>query len=137
MRIFKIIPVFMLFSIGMLISCKTPESSFFEIGSGGGFTGRYIEYRVYSDGKIFDISNGQGEKLFVTFSNEKIKEIFKSVDKLNIPEIKFIHPGNMTYYIRISRGSNLYEIKWGDHKMPPPQKILDFYNKVWSDIRPK
>lgn len=119
------------------ISCSTSKVSYFEIGSGGGFTGKYIEYKVCSDGKIFDISNGQQEKLFATFDKKKIKEIFKELDKINVPQVNFSFPGNMTYYVRTMNNDKTYEIKWGDFKKSPPQNILDFYNKVWNDIRPK
>lgn len=123
--------------MSILLSCKTQKTACFEIGSGGGFTGKYIEYKVCSNGKIYDISNGQKETLFATFDKNKIKNIFSEFDKLNLDQLIFSAPGNMNYYIRITTENGTHEIKWGDFKKSPPQNILNFYNKVWNEIRPK
>jgi hypothetical protein len=131
--------IFLLISALILtISCKTtaPVQSF-SMGKGGGFTGKYIEYIVRSNGEVYDISNGQKPTLFKTFNKEQISAIFKKLDQLNIHSLNFSHPGNMTSYIRCESENKTYEIKWGDNKNAPPQNVLDFFESVWSDIRPK
>ena len=106
-------------------------------GQRGGFTGKYDEYLVKSNGEVYNISNGQSPVLFKTFSKEQIKTIFTKFDGLHIPTVNFLHPGNMTSYIRCEMNNKTYEIKWGDARMPPPQNVIDFFESVWSDIRPK
>ncbi len=119
-------------------SCKTaaPVQSF-SIGRGGGFTGKYDEYLVKSNGEVYNISNGQAPVLFFTFKKEQIVAIFKKFEQLNIRSLNFSHPGNMTSYIRTEDNGKTFEIKWGDLKNKPPQNVLDFFESVWSDIRPK
>jgi hypothetical protein len=131
--------IFLLISaIIIVVSCKTkaPLQSF-SIGKGGGFTGKYDEYLVKSNGEVYNISNKQAPVLFKTFSKEQIAAIFKKFDLLRIRTLNFSHPGNMTSYIRTETDNKTYEIKWGDAKNTPPQNVLDFFESVWSDIRPK
>jgi hypothetical protein len=125
-------------AIMLTTSCKTqtPLQSF-SIGKGGGFTGKYDEYLVKSSGEVYNISNGQSPVLFKTFSKEQIKAVFKKFDGLHISTVNFSHPSNMTSYIRSEINNKTYEIKWGDAQMPPPQNVLDFFESLWSDIRPK
>lgn len=104
---------------------------------GGGFTGSYDEYLVKSNGEVYNISNGQTPVLFRTFAKQQIKAIFKQFDQLNITSIEFSHPGNMTSYIRCELNSKTYEIKWGDARFQPPQKVLEFFETTWVTIRPK
>jgi hypothetical protein len=119
-------------------SCKTtaPVKSF-SIGKGGGFTGKYDEYLVKSNGEVYNISNGQAPTLFSTFKKDQIAAIFKKFDQLHITTINFSKPGNMTSYIRTEANNKTYEIKWGDSRMPPPQNVQDFFDFVWSSVRPK
>jgi hypothetical protein len=131
--------IFLLISAFILTtSCKTtfPQQSF-SMGKGGGFTGKYIEYLVKSNGEVYDISNGQTPTLFKTFNKEQITAIFKKFDQLNIRSLNFSHPGNITSYIRCESNNKTYELKWGDNKNTPPENVLDFFESVWSDIRPK
>jgi hypothetical protein len=125
-------------AIMLTASCKTqtPLQSF-SLGKGGGFTGKYDEYQVKSNGEVYNISNGQSPVLFKTFSKDQIKDIFRKFDGLNISSVNFSHPGNMTSYIRCEINNKTWEIKWGDAKYAPPQNVFDFFEAVWSDIRPK
>jgi hypothetical protein len=125
-------------AIMLTASCKTkaPLQSF-SLGKGGGFTGKYDEYLVKSNGEVYNISNGQSPVLFKTFSKDQIKDIFRKFDGLNISSVNFSHPGNMTSYIRCEQNNKTCEIKWGDARMPPPQNVMDFFEALWSDIRPK
>jgi hypothetical protein len=134
----KKLTLLLIAAIMLSASCKTnaPLQSF-SIGKGGGFTGKYDEYRVDSDGNVYNISNGSSPVWFKTFNKEQIKTIFTKFDGLHIPTVNFLHPGNMTSYIRCEMNNKTYEIKWGDARMPPPQNVIDFFESVWSDIRPK
>ena len=119
-------------------SCKTttPQQSF-SIGKGGGFTGKYDEYMVKSNGEVYNISNKQTPVLFKTMNKEQTKAIFDKFKQLNIASVKFLHPGNMTSYISCEIDNKSYEIKWGDARNTPPQIVQDFFNSVWNTIRPK
>ena len=124
--------------ICMGFSCRTtvPVQSF-SIGKGGGVTGKYDEYLVKSNGHIYNISNGQSPELFITFPEKKSKAIFDRFQQLNIKSIQFSHPGNITSYLRLEQDGKVWEIKWGDSRQPPPKEVQDFFNALWSDIRPK
>jgi hypothetical protein len=134
----KKLTLLLLSALLLAACCKTtvPLRSF-SIGKGGGFTGKYDEYLVKSNGEVFTISNGQSPVLFRTFDKEKIRDIFRKFDALHISSITFSHPGNMTSYIRCELDDKTCEIKWGDPKQKPPQNVLDFFEALWSDIRPK
>ena len=134
----KKLTLLLISAIMLTASCKTtaPLQSF-SLGKGGGFTGKYDEYLVKSNGEVYNISNGQSPVLFKTFSKDKITDIFRKFDGLNISSVNFSHPGNMTSYIRCEQNNKTWEIKWGDARMPPPQNVLDFFEALWSDIRPK
>lgn len=130
---------FLVASFLMIVaSCKTNSAlQSFTIGKGGGFTGKYDEYLVKSNGEIYNISNGQAPELFITFPDKKIKALFDRFQQLNIKTIQFSYPGNITSYIRLEQDGKLWEIKWGDSRKLPPQNIHDFFESTWSDIRPK
>jgi len=90
-----------------------------------------------SSGEVYNISNKQAPVLFETLGKETVKAIFEKFNKLNITSISFSKPGNMTSYISCEIDGKSYQIKWGDSKNLPPQIVQDFFNYVWSAIRPK
>ncbi len=132
---------YILFLFGALISlvsCKTsaPEQSF-TIGRGGGFTGKYDEYLVKNNGEVYKLEKDKAPVLFEKIGKKEALDIFAKFKQLNITSIKFSHPGNMTSYISYTSDNKTYEIKWGDSRNLPPQNVQDFFNSVWSAIRPK
>jgi len=122
----------------MCNSCKTSKTyRSFTIGKGGGFTGKYDTYLVKENGSVYKLSETQSEELIKNIDKKQISEIFSQFEQLNITEDNFSNPGNMTSFIRYTVDNKTYEIKWGSTSVMPPQKYVDFFNKVWNLIRAK
>ena len=122
----------------MSYSCKTTKIyRSFTIGKGGGVTGKYDTYLVKENGEVYKVSEAQSEDLIKKIDKKQIAEIFNQFEQLRITEESFSKPGNMTSFIRYTADNKTYEIKWGSPVAVPPQKYVDFFNKVWDLIRAK
>jgi hypothetical protein len=133
----NIIPLLISF-IMLSTSCKTTTPvQTFNIGKGGGFTGKYDEYTLKSTGEVYNISNKQAPVLMEKLNKDVTKAIFDKFNKLNVASVNFLHPANMTSYISCEINGKNYQIKWGDSRNLPPHEIQDFFDFVWSTVRPK
>jgi hypothetical protein len=122
----------------MCNSCKTSKTyRSFTIGKGGGFTGKYDTYLVKENGSVYKLSETQSEELIKNIDKKQISEIFSQFEQLNITADNFSNPGNMTSFIQYTVDHKTYIVKWGGAGMTPPQKYVDFFNKVWNLIRAK
>lgn len=122
----------------MSYSCKTTKTyRSFTIGKGGGITGKYDIYLVKENGEVYKVSEAQSEELIKKIDKKQITDIFSQFEQLKITGDTFSKPGNMTSFIRYTADNKTYEIKWGSPGAVPPQKYVDFFNKVWNLIRAK
>jgi len=114
------------------------KNTFFIIGSGGGFTGKYNHFKVHNSGKVEKLSDET--KIYESYSKiEKylIANYFKELEALNIGEMDYDHPGNMTFFIQVVYDSKLHTIKWGDIKYQVNNRVELFYEKVMTEIYKK
>lgn len=144
--------IFVLFALA-LISCKSQNvnnqqmeypkneeanSLFFIIGSGGGFTGKYNQFKVYDTGKVKKLNEAtETYETYTEIEKELITDYFTELEALNISERKFDHPGNMTFFIQVMLENELHTIKWGDIKYPINNAIELYYEKVMTEIYKK
>jgi hypothetical protein len=114
---------------------KTDEPTTFIIGEGGGFTGKYIMYRLSSTGKteLYDEENDTYKEIG-NVDKTKTKEIFEELAELNLLDYEYYMPGNMNYRITISGEDRTNNITWSDSRSPD-DKVLFFYKKVMNEIR--
>ena len=114
---------------------KTDEPTTFMIGEGGGFTGKYIMYRLSSTGKteLYDEENDTYKEIG-NVDKTKTKEIFEELAELNLLDYEYYMPGNMNYRITISGEDRTNNITWSDSRSPD-DKVLFFYKKVMNEIR--
>ena len=111
-----------------------PERSLI-LGSGGGFTGAYIIYKIYNTGKI-EIQNDDSKSFdyLKSIPADSAAYCFSALDELNIENYGFNHPHNMTYFIEIGSGKDANEIKWGDINHPIRKDIDIFFKRTLKMI---
>ena len=109
----------------------TPSS--FIIGEGGGFTGKYVLYRLSSDGKT-ELYDEKNDTYTEVGNVKKVNEIFEELAELNLLDYEYYKPGNLNYRITISGEGRTNTITWSDNRSPD-EKVLFFYKKVMNEIR--
>jgi hypothetical protein len=134
--------VFFSFAIILFNSCMS-QNSLFEskkniqiiFGSGGGFTGKIMEYTLHENGDIFlnnTLKNNNNK--IKTLSGVETKEVFSKLKSIDLNNIKFNHPGNMYYFIKVKSKKSLHEVIWGDNRYTTPNEVKDFYKFLMTKI---
>jgi len=129
-----------------LLSCQTSHVTSPElfpgqqiiISEGGGFSGQTTQYILLDNGQVF-IKTVFPESLkeMDHLDKKPLREIFNKLDLINIKDIHFIHPGNMTYSLATRKGEDYYEIRWGDPAYKVPADVLDYYQFIRTQITSK
>jgi hypothetical protein len=112
---------------------KTMNSYQFEIGfgSGGGFTGKYIEYIFNSKGELYKINSGTKKKeLIKTIDFSKTKSIFEKVINDNLIDYIFSNTGNMNKYIEINSSKKVNKIIWSNPSKLPKESIISLFDDL-------
>lgn len=114
---------------------EADEPTTFIIGEGGGFTGKYIMYRISSTGKT-EMYNEEKDtyKDIGNVNKAMTKEIFEELAELNLLDYEYYMPGNMNYRITLSGEDRTNTITWSDSRSPDDE-VLFFYKKVMNEIR--
>jgi hypothetical protein len=137
---YSITPIILLF---IFISCQTTHFSSPEdcngkqliISEGGGVTGKITQTIILENGQVFIRTvNPQTMKESAEISRKTARDIFERLDALNLEELKFTHPGNMTYSIISKDGNETIEVKWGDPAFEVPAEIRQFYQYTRQQI---
>ena len=129
-----------------LLSCQTSQVTSPEsfpgqqiiISEGGGFSGQTTQYILLDNGQVFiKTVFPESIKEIDHLDKKSSREIFNRLDLLNIKDIKFLHPGNMTYLLATRVGEDYYEIKWGDPAYQVPAEVLDYYQFIRAQVTSK
>lgn len=119
----------------LFFACKpVSEIQSFEIGKGGGFTGKYDIYQLNINGEVYSLNSGNSV-LLKKISGKTMKLLFEELEKLRLQDIQFNEPGNITFYIRYIFQEKPVEVKWGSSKKSPPPAVSAYFEKVWDIIR--
>ena len=128
------------FSIAVM-ACSTQEKLAqyqgveITFGSGGGFTGQEVSYKLTSDGKLVKTDKLKKETIELKKLNGgKTLKIFEQITELNIAGLDFNHPGNKYYFIKETQKTGEEKVVWGDGQEDPPQAVLDFYKILMSYV---
>ena len=121
------------------MACNSPRNAAaqqtersFIMGSGGGFTGAYETYRMYTTGKIEQQNTDfESYSLLKIIPIDSAIEAFNALDALAIEDYSFDRPGNMTYLIELD--SN--RIKWGAADYPIRKDIDVFFKRIRKMIK--
>jgi hypothetical protein len=130
---------FLLFSITLFFfSCHDYRHDFDSItfGKGGGFTGKYDEYRIDNSGNVYKIDRKASKDIFVKLlPGKQCKEIFKTVSASGISKLKINSPYNMTSYIMLTTKSDTMRLVWGDPKKQPDKKVDETFEMLMNVIK--
>lgn len=109
----------------LTLSCKTSEKKFayssITFGSGGGFTGKYQDYTLKPDGKLFKNVAGAEPVLLKTLAKKAAGNLFTKAIALKIESIDFNKPANMNKYIIVTTANGEHKINWGGVNAPNEQ----------------
>lgn len=99
------------------------------VGSGGGFTGFYTEYKILGTGKV-ERYTSKDEKT-AAIGNVPIDSIrvwVNELDRMNFYGIELNQPGNMSYYLELTEPEKKNRIKWGS--ATPPAAVQSLYDRI-------
>ncbi len=105
---------------------KNMES--FIIGSGGGVSGLYEQYRIFENGKIeqynFETKSYQSYTNLSASANSSVWNAFRSLD---VKKFEIDDPGNYTYYIKWENNGTMQKILWSDETALPLKELRKFF----------
>jgi hypothetical protein len=129
----KLLPTAILLSCIILFACKAQQkkSTYSEItfGSGGGITGKYIEYSLKSDGSITKNVFDNNPKILKQLDKKQCKALFEKAAALKLESIDLDVPANMNKYIIVKTDIGTHKINWGGSKFPA-EDIVKFYDEL-------
>ena len=107
---------------------------FVTLSEGGGFTGRYTEYRIYRDGKVEKYNDAaQSFEQVAMLDKKQSNNLFGVLDEMNLENYSYYKPGNMNYQI-ILPSEPPHMIAWSD-TYSPRVDVLKFYKESINLIR--
>lgn len=115
------------------VSTKTDnQSPYFIIGSGGGFTGLYTQYKINSNGLIekYDFEHKTYE-VYQAVKRSHIKSFFTKIETLALKDYLYNKPGNITdYLVILSDNQKTNRIAWDNGSSELNPEIIAFYEDV-------
>ena len=118
----------------VIISCKSTQEATQEsiyhhtigIGSGGGFTGQYIDYIIHENGEVWKDS-----VVHKQLSKQQVQDIFQHVLDNDLEHVDYNKPGNITYYLTLQEtGKDKHTIIWGGTTSTPPKSVTETYRLI-------
>jgi hypothetical protein len=103
-----------------------------EMGKGGGVSGEISGYRIYRNGKVLK-GFGLPEMQFTERARTKKSEtrkIFAAVKSYT--GSTFSKPGNVYYFLKVSKGGTERKYTWGDTQFNVPEP----FNKIYKEVFP-
>ena len=70
-----------------------------------------------------------------TLSEAETKEAFKKMKSLDFEKIRFNHPGNLYYFVKLKSKESLHEVIWGDNRYTSPNEVKKFYDFMMSKVK--
>ena len=79
------------------------SNNYIIVGEGGGFTGAYIQYKIYENGNVdrYDFKQAVYIKKGRLKANE-VKPLLSKIKALELGDIELSSPGNMSQYIEFT-----------------------------------
>ena len=122
----------------LLLSCANQQTTvsetepdYFVFGSGGGFTGKYVEYRVFDSGMIDEMDfDKEAWVAYAEVEPSAVRPFFTELAALDLMELDYEHPGNLTWYIEVHDEEITNRVKWGDFNTPVKPELEAFFKKV-------
>ena len=110
--------------------------SFFIIGSGGGVTGKYTQYKVFEKGSV-ELYDFKSKKYipYSTLSMSLNEKLWTELQALNLSKMNIDQPGNYTYYIEIEAPAGRHKVKWSDEFEGTPPELKQFFRTAENALR--
>jgi hypothetical protein len=127
---------FFIIIILILFGCKTIKTNHSFIneigfGSGGGFTGQYIDYTLNLKGELYKYNKSKKMNDFLKkIDLTKTKEIFKKVENENLFNYKYNISGNMNKYIEIRTKNGFNKILWCNSDKLQVESVKSVYQEL-------
>lgn len=126
-----------------LVFCNSPKRMagvqaprYFVLGSGGGFTEKYDIYKIHNDGRVEVVDAAfENATPLKTLSLDSTYLYFELLDKLDLQNLKFSYPDNMTWFIEVNNSERTNRISWGDLSHPVRPDIDSFFKRVIISVK--
>ena len=118
-------------------SQKIESENYFIIGSGGGFTGLYTQYKIYDSGliEIYDFENKTYHQ-YSAADKSQIDDFFDQIIKLDLINIDYSIPGNISDYIDVlSTDQTINHIVWANGSNDFSPEIIKFHENLMRFIK--
>jgi hypothetical protein len=131
----------MIISIVLLCSFTFPETAIngsktdrISFGRTGGFTNMTVEYALFGNGKVYKIQDSGKEKV-CRIKKDRVSEIECSLTCNGFRDLAINEPGNMTYFIKVTKADWQNEVRWSDNDQNPQLKAL--YDSLMDIVKTK
>ncbi|MBK9733755.1 MAG: hypothetical protein IPO92_01805 [Saprospiraceae bacterium] len=114
---------------------SSTKETFLKFGSGGGFTGKVINFYITEQGKVY---NEKGSDLLkiTSLSKNTAKQLFTNHTKLGLDKMTLNDPGNKYFFIEKSIKGSTQTIKWGKNQLDN-KNVETFYNLLMNIVKDK
>ena len=119
------------------MSQETDPENYFIIGTGGGFTGLYTQYKIYNTGLIefYDFEKKTYHQ-YKTVNKDQVDDFFDQIIKLDLIHIDYSTPGNISDYIEVpGSDKTLNRIVWANSTSNFNSDVIQFYESVMQFIK--
>ena len=114
------------------------ENTEIVFGSGGGYSGQVIEYRINTDRELTSTNSLTKEtKTIGKLSKKETKALYDELSELKLPLIDYNKPGNMSYFVKQSKGNKESKVVWGDISEDIPKDVKAYYDLLMSIVKEK
>ncbi len=129
-----ILPAFLLLSL-LITGCS--DNVALKFGSGGGFTGQYIEYILENDRTIHKNNSLTNESEAIgKITKSELRSIRTAFDDNGIEKLEYDKPGNMSKYIEFKKGEEVKKWQWAEgDENEPAQKLETVYQLLQNLIK--
>lgn len=120
-----------------VVSQEADPENYFIIGTGGGFTGLYTQYKIHDSGliEIYDFEN-ETYGSYVTADKNQVDDFFDQMVKLDLLHIDYSTPGNISDYIEVpGSDQTLNRIVWANSTSNFNSEVIQFYESVMQFIK--
>ena len=118
-------------------SQEIEQPNYFIIGTGGGFTGKYTQYKIYNSGLIesYDFENKTYHP-YKTLNKNQVGDFFDRIIKLDLMNIDHNVPGNISDYIEVlNTDQKLNRVVWANSSSDFNAEVIQFYENVMQFIK--
>ncbi len=117
---------------------KSPSSgrATITLTSGGGFAGATTTFQIRPDGKVIKTNSlkPNASEVVKTLGSNELTNIYQDLDKLQLQNVKFSHPGNMTYSLKVESDAYKNNVRWGSNDHQVPANIQQYYDNLMKMI---